>query len=225
MTMPLATMQSGVAHWTFQNVQPSHQRSIELNVLLAGPSHLGETLHDLLRFPPWWNGVSQGSFVTTYDPVLLCAMDPNDKQVMPEGVGSEHWTAMGTELTYTVRFQNTGNAYAQDVEVVDQLDAVLDWSTLRVLSTSHTLRTAVAPTGEVRFQFPDIQLPDSATDMAGSQGYVRFAIDHLPNLPEATEVNNTAAIYFDLNPPIITNTVLNTLTYGTVWVNEQSRDG
>lgn len=221
MTMPMATVQSGVAHWNFQNVQPSHQRSIELNVLLAGPSHLGETLHDLLTVSATLNGAVQGSFVNTYDPVLLCAYDPNDKQVMPEGVGTAHWTAMGTELIYTVRFQNTGNAPAQDVELVDQLDADLDWSTLRVLSTSHTLRTVIAPTGEVRFQYPNIQLPDSATDLAASQGYVRFAIAHLPNLPEATEVNNTAAIYFDLNPPIITNTVLNTLTYGTVGVNEQ----
>ena len=90
-----------------------------------------------------------------------------------------------------------------------------------MLSTSHTLRTAIAPTGEVRFQFPNIQLPDSASDLVGSQGYVRFAIDHLSNLPEATELTNTASIYFDLNPAIITNTVLNTLTYGTVGVNEQ----
>lgn len=221
MTLPSATVQSGVAHWTFQNVQPSHQRSIELNVLLPGPTHLGETLHDLLTVSSVVNGVSQGSFVNTYEPVLLCAYDPNDKQVMPEGVGTEHWTAMGTELTYTVRFQNTGNASAQDVEIVDQLDADLDWSSLRVLATSHTLRTAVAPTGEVRFQFPNIQLPDSASDLVGSQGYVRFAIDHLSNLPEATELTNTASIYFDLNPAIITNTVLNTLTYGMVGVNEQ----
>ena len=221
MTMPAATVQSGVAHWTFQNVQPSHQRSIEVNVLLAGPAHLGQTLHDLLTVSAVVNGVSQGSFFASHDPVLLCAYDPNDKQVMPEGSGTEHWTAMGTELTYTVRFQNTGNTYAQNVELVDQLDADLDPSSLRVLSTSHTLRTTVAPTGEVRFQFPNILLPDSATDLVGSQGYVRFAIHHVSNLAEATELANTASIYFDLNPPIITNTVLNTMTYGTVGVSEQ----
>ncbi len=49
-------------------------------------------------------------------------------------------------------------------------------------------------------------LPDSATDMAGSQGYFKFRIPLSEGLPNMTEVENTAAIYFDLNPPVITNT-------------------
>ena len=31
------------------------------------------------------------------------------------------------------------------------------------------------------------------------------------NLPHGTEIRNDAGIYFDLNPPVITNTVLNTI--------------
>jgi uncharacterized repeat protein (TIGR01451 family) len=217
---PQATVQGGVAYWTFPSVQPSHHRYLEIVVLLPGPDHLGDTLHDVLTATAMINGVAHSTHVAAIDPVLICAYDPNDKQVFPLGIGEDQLTPMGTMLTYIVRFQNTGNASATDVEIQDQLDADLDLSSMQVVSASHTQRTIVEPSGLVRFRFDGIHLPDSASDMAGSQGYVRFTIRHQQGLPEATEVHNTAAIYFDFNPPIITNTVLNTLTYGTVGIAE-----
>jgi hypothetical protein len=50
-------------------------------------------------------------------------------------------------------------------------------------------------------------LPDSATNPAGSQGFVDFTVYPKPDLPLGTLVPNRAAIYFDHNPPVITNTV------------------
>ena len=62
---------------------------------------------------------------------------------------------------------------------------------------------------EVRFD--NINLPDSASDPAGSQGYFSYVVVHEGVLPPLTEITNTAAIYFDFNAPIITNTVVNTV--------------
>ncbi|MBL8000631.1 MAG: T9SS type A sorting domain-containing protein [Flavobacteriales bacterium] len=205
----------GVQTWSFTNVQPAQQRSIAVVVQLPDFTHMGELMHSTLTATAEHNGSVLATSVAAHDPELTCSYDPNDKQVMPVGDGEEHWTPMGTRLTYTVRFQNTGNSYAEDVEIVDQLDASLVPSSLRVLNASHVVRTTVSSTGEVRFRFEDIMLPDSATDPLGSQGHVRFSIEHAAGLPEATEVQNVAGIYFDLNPPIITNTVYNTLTYAT----------
>jgi hypothetical protein len=47
--------------------------------------------------------------------------------------------------------------------------------------------------------------------MAGSSGYVRFRMRPMPNVPNLTEILNTAEIYFDYNAPVITNTTLTTL--------------
>ena len=44
------------------------------------------------------------------------------------------------ELTYTIRFQNTGTAPAQDIYVLDTLDANLDWSTLKIKNMSHYMQ-------------------------------------------------------------------------------------
>ncbi|MCB0781241.1 MAG: hypothetical protein KDC03_17235, partial [Flavobacteriales bacterium] len=60
--------------------------------------------------------------------------------------------------------------------------------------------------GELSFLFERINLPDSASDPSGSQGFVTFLVDHLPGIAEGAEVTNTASIYFDANPAIVTNT-------------------
>jgi hypothetical protein len=45
----------------------------------------------------------------------------------------------------------------------------------------------------------------------GSNGYFKFKIDQVPNNPDGTVIYNDAAIYFDFNPPIITNEVFHTI--------------
>ena len=58
-------------------------------------------------------------------------------------------------------------------------------------------------------RFPNIMLPDSASNPAGSQGYIQYRIKPLANLPVGTQIENTAHIYFDFNPAIVTNTTVN----------------
>jgi hypothetical protein len=52
-------------------------------------------------------------------------------------------------------------------------------------------------------------LPDSTTDYEGSMGFFQYRLKPLPNLPNGTQIENTAYIYFDYNAPIITNTTQN----------------
>jgi hypothetical protein len=56
--------------------------------------------------------------------------------------------------------------------------------------------------------------------LEASQGYFSYEIMEQPNLPLNSEVLNTAYIYFDFNPPIITNTTLN--INGYVGISEQT---
>jgi uncharacterized repeat protein (TIGR01451 family) len=143
---------------------------------------------------------------------VLCSFDPNDKQVAPVGMGPEGFVPSGTELMYTVRFQNTGTIAATFIHVKDQLDADLDPLSFRVLSHSHLMQVSISPTNEVDFFFDNINLPDSTSDEPGSHGYVIYAISPLSGTPQGTEIENTAYIYFDFNEPVITNTTLNTIS-------------
>lgn len=144
---------------------------------------------------------------------VLCALDPNDKQVEPKGYGEAGAIDIGTErLTYTVRFQNTGNDTAFTVMVRDRLHAWLDPATIEVLGSSHPLTSLnVENDGEAVFLFNNILLPDSNVNEAASHGYVVFSIGVRPGAPNGTTIENSADIYFGDNEAVVTNTVLNTL--------------
>lgn len=211
--------------WDFAAVQPSHIRQVEVRVNTASASYLGTLMNDVVTAEARQNG--QVLFTTTYayHPMLMCAYDPNDKQVLPTGTGNQHVTPMETTLDYTVRFMNTGNLPATDVVIVDQLDANLDPSTLHIVGSSHAVHVVLEANGIVRFEHMGINLPDSGSNYVGSQGYVRFTIRPLSALPEGTVVENTAEIYFDNNPAIVTNTVFNTFADGATAVNDFEVDG
>lgn len=216
------SIDGGVLTWLFPNTQPSHQREVYIVVHLPGSDHVGETLHDLVEATALIDGVPASVDSRIYAPILLCAVDPNDKQVVPAGEGAQHLTPMGSKLFYHVRFQNTGNAPAGTVTILDTLDADIDAASLQMLNGSHTFRALLQPDGVLRITFENINLPDSGSDHLGSQGFVRFRVDHLEGLAEGTQVNNTADIYFDNNDAVITNTTLNTLTYGSLTSVEET---
>jgi uncharacterized repeat protein (TIGR01451 family) len=146
---------------------------------------------------------------------VLGSYDPNDKQVFPQGVGERGVVAPGTELQYRIRFQNTGTWYAYHVRILDTLDVNLDFETFQVLDASHSykLYTYTLPSGQVvlKFAFENIMLPDSGRDYWGSQGYVVFRIKPKGNVALGTEIRNRAGIYFDYNPVVMTNEVVNTV--------------
>ena len=140
-----------------------------------------------------------------------CSYDPNDKAANPAGVGSQHYTLFSDELEYTVRFQNTGNDTAYNVVIRDTLDSDLELSTFRILGSSNPVLTDLQPNGTARFSFINIMLPDSNVDEPGSHGFVSYAIKSKTGLAENTLIDNTAYIFFDYNPAVITNTTSNTL--------------
>jgi uncharacterized repeat protein (TIGR01451 family) len=138
--------------------------------------------------------------------------DPNIKSVYPAGACKENYALKNEVLTYTVQFQNTGSADAIDIYILDSLDADLDINTLRVVGQSHRpMITEVLPGRVMKFRFDNIHLPDSNTDEKGSHGYVIYEIMPNSGLPNGTIVKGKAGIYFDFNPPVMTNEVKNTL--------------
>ncbi|MFT5819833.1 MAG: putative repeat protein (TIGR01451 family) [Crocinitomix sp.] len=148
----------------------------------------------------------------TLEQIILCGYDPNDKIPKPLGEGEFGYISPATEdIEYLIRFQNTGTDTAFNVVIKDQLDENLDWYSITPLAYSHDMSFEMDMDGEVSFIFDNIMLPDSGANQLGSQGFVKYRIDLKPDLPLETSIFNTANIYFDLNPAVITNTTINTL--------------
>ena len=139
------------------------------------------------------------------------AFDPNDKRAYPKGYGPEHFIEPNTEVEYHIRFQNTGTDTAFTVVIEDPLDSALDITTIRPGASSHPYRFEIKPGRLLSFRFDNILLPDSTVNEPASHGFVKFRVAQLPNLPDGTQIHNTAAIFFDFNEAIITNTTLHTI--------------
>ena len=200
-------------YWTYNGLNPGESRIIELRIQMPGVDEIGETL-SFNAFAYLFDSNSQtitDSFEYEYQDILLCAYDPNDKHVNPMGVGDDDLTLFGQYLNYTVRFQNTGNFPAKDVIIADTLDDDLDLSTFEFLAASHTISEINKRDNAFEFVFNNIFLPDSLSNEPESHGFVSFRIKPKEGLPEGTKINNTAYIYFDQNPAIITNKTRNIL--------------
>ncbi len=197
--------------WKFEDLPPGHSFSREGELTFPGPPTINVGTTIPLETYSDFTDLS-GTYTTPaflLDLLVRCAYDPNDKLVHPSRMGN--YTLWEEDLIYTIRFQNTGNDYAKDVVIKDTLDEQLDAQTFRILGSSHPEKLAVALQEDkiLNFEFRNIFLPDSMQHFDASQGYVTFAIKPKAGLADFTEIQNSASIYFDFNPPILTNTVNN----------------
>lgn len=174
--------------------------------------HAGDTLcFHIYTGVPTTDPVATNNDETICLPVVY-SYDPNIKEVSPKGTGTPGYIPSTVPaLTYTLHFQNTGTAMAIDVKVIDTLDADVTPSSLKILGTSHYMTPQWLAPGVVQFTFNNIYLPDSASDEAASHGFVRFSVAPHAGLATGTQIKNKGYIYFDANPPVITNTTLNTI--------------
>ncbi len=161
----------------------------------------------------WLNDYSPWNNVNQVNSTVVSSYDPNFKQVIPQGVGAAgNIERADSNLQYMVHFQNLGTYYAQNIVIIDTLDPDLDWKSLRPVYSSHkTSNIQISETGVLKYTYKNINLPAKMHDEQGSNGMFTYSIRTKPNLPLGTVFSNTAAIYFDYNEPVITNTTINTL--------------
>lgn len=148
------------------------------------------------------NNPSNNNYTICYS--VVNSHDPNIKETYPEEVEPNYadW------LTYTIHFQNTGNAPAFNIRLADTLDQDLDLSTFQVTDYSHENITTL--NGRVlSVQFANIMLPDSASDPTGSIGFIQYRLKPKSTWTDTRKIKNTAYIYFDFNAPIVTNSTFN----------------
>ena len=96
--------------------------------------------------------------------------------------------------------------------IKDTLSPFLDPATVVPGASNHTYTFDLSGQGVLTFRFDHILLPDSSANEEASNGYVNYSIQQKHNNPVGTVISNNAHIYFDFNPDVVTNTVINTIT-------------
>lgn len=160
------------------------------------------------------NYPSNNDYVTCYN--VVNSHDPNIKEVYPIDVipGFNDW------LTYTIHFQNTGNAPAFNIKLSDTLDTELNLTTFQVTDYSHP-NTSTLSGRVLTVNFSNIQLPDSASDPEGSIGFIQYRLKPKATWQAPYKIKNTAYIHFDFNSPIVTNTTKNSIMKSTVLAEQK----
>lgn len=196
---------------------------IEVQQAVNYPAFLGDTIVSIAIEA--CGDSSTGAWITQFDnydgaPSLdidcrinIGAYDPNDKTPSPQGVGEEHFIYDNTELEYLIRFQNTGSDTAFTIVVRDTISDYLDITSIQPGAASHsyTWRIYGDNVQAVEFTFNNIQLPDSFVNEVASHGFIKYRINQKAANSLGSIIQNTAAIYFDFNEPVFTNTTFHTI--------------
>lgn len=204
--------------YNFSNLQPG--QCVHLDIDYETPINTGLMPGDPIVIDATVNPIAgdltPNNNVTYLARQIVSSWDPNDKAVFPDG----DITIDDNDHNYYIRFQNEGNGNATTIVVRDELDINLDLRSLRNVNASHDYILTIENDNELVFTFNNIQLPPKSVNEPASQGFVAFSISQNGDLPVGTEIENTAAIYFDFNPAIITNTVLNTIVEKTTAISD-----
>ena len=201
------------------NLQPLETKTI--NIVYTIPSIPTVAIGDIIT-----TNVSINSNVTEVNltnntsqsnKVIVASYDPND---ITESHGetieiSEFNTS--DYLYYTIRFQNTGTANAIKVKIKDILPSGLNEESIAMVNTSHDY-ILTRTNNELEWVFDNIFLVPQIVSDELSQGFITFKIKPTSGYTVGTIIENTASIYFDYNPAIITN------TYSTLFVETLEND-
>jgi len=149
---------------------------------------------------PWCN-------LASWEVIATGSFDPNDILVDKDTLTTLE-IANGQYLEYIIRFQNTGNDTAFNIKILNPIDSNrLQLNSIELIASSHPIDLQWRDwERNMEFKFDDVLLPDSIIDEPGSHGFVRYRIKPKISLSAGDSIKNNAAIYFDFNNPVLTNT-------------------
>jgi uncharacterized repeat protein (TIGR01451 family) len=220
-----ATISGNTVTWNLGSLDfATGYEHLQINVMTSLLANIGDTVCNTISVSPISGDNNPGNNSMLHCNDVRNSWDPNMKELSPKGMGAAGNVPPNTEFTYTVHFQNTGTDVAYNIYILDTLDSDLDLSTLKVLSYSHDMHMDLLPGNIMKFNFDNIMLADSNSNEPASHGFVMYSIKTKSGLANGTQMPNTAYIYFDFNPAVITNTTMNTIDIA-LGMNEKENAG
>nr|WP_294934060.1 T9SS type A sorting domain-containing protein [uncultured Flavobacterium sp.] len=196
-TIPTAT---GFTY-DFANLLPNEARSIyvTMQVPTIPTVTLGNTLTNSVSTTVPVNDINAANNTASLTQVIVGSYDPNDK-TESHGDKIVHSSFTSADyLTYTIQFENTGTYQAENVRINDILDIKLDETSLKMVDASHPYTLSQVGT-TLNWNMNGIDL------LPSGKGHVTFRIKPKPGYAIGDIIPNTASIFFDFNPAIVTNT-------------------
>lgn len=205
--------------YNYTNLQPQEVRKIyvQMSVPTIPTVQIGDIVTSNVMINTTNSDIILSNNSATLNKTIVAAFDPNDKHenhgptIVKDNFTNEDY------LVYTIRFQNTGTAPTSTIRVEDFLDAKLNPATVRMIDASHNYVLSMQ-NNHLVWKFDPIFLTPMSVDEDNSHGYITFKVKPFQGYQVGDIIPNTASIYFDTNPAIVTNTFQTEFT--TVLSNE-----
>ena len=204
-TLNPTSVTSSLATWNPNILLPGESNFFVARYLIPTFKLPGSLIYNYAHIEPSQNDVNPSNNNSTWEVFTTGAIDPNDILVDQDSVDIFD-LQNNLYLEYLIRFQNTGNDTAFYVNVLNKLPETLIDSTIEIITSSHDMDVHYNPSIRLlEFTFNNILLPDSNVNKFGSNGFIRYRIKPSNLLQPFDIISNQAAIYFDYNPPVLTN--------------------
>lgn len=203
-TRTTSTITSDTITFSMLSMPPGAADTLNINLGIANSVKNGDTLAFTAVALPQVTDATPGDNQASLREMVRNSFEANDKTEAHGGLYTSNMQAAGEPFHYLVRFQNNTADTAFYVTVKDTLDDRIDIRSLKTVSSSHPYTFSIE--GNIAtWQFNKIKLVNAATNDAGSHGYISFTIEPAGELQTGDSIVNKAAIYFDFNLPVITN--------------------
>lgn len=150
---------------------------------------------------------------------IVASHDPN-KMMLKNRRMNYRFTGKKRELSYKVRFQNTGEGPAKKIAIGIRTADVLDLSTIKITDSqpkcipcdsayaNQSCLDTIVSKDSVQFVFRNIYLPGvkqkGVSDLDSTMGFIAYSVK-FKKKPKKLPFDSQAAIVFDKNEPIYTN--------------------
>ncbi|MFN8153762.1 MAG: T9SS type A sorting domain-containing protein [Bacteroidia bacterium] len=212
--------------WSLPALMPFQTGSIIVTVNVNTGLPIGTLINSTAHIEPYFTDVNPSCNNSNWEVYTIGSLDPNDIIVNRSDFTTTELSA-SPWLEYIIRFQNTGNDTAFTVKILNPIDTnKLDISSIEFVNASHPVNINwINYQRNMEFKFENILLPDSTTNEPLSHGFVRYRIQPKTTLNAGDTIPNFAAIYFDFNEPVITNTAKTIIVLPTGLTNTSPTPG
>jgi hypothetical protein len=206
-TLPPSQITPDSVIWNLPALTPFQTGSIIVTVNVNIGLPIGTLINSSAHIEPYATDDNPSCNNSNWEVFTTGSFDPNDILVNEDTLTTTQLNN-APWLEYIIRFQNTGNDTAFTVKILNPIDTnKLNLSTIEFVYASHPVNLNwINYQRNMEFKFENILLPDSNTNEPLSHGFVRYRIQPKTNLSAGDSITNFAAIYFDFNEPVITNT-------------------
>ncbi len=193
--------------YPFTNLLPYESRYIYVyfQVPTIPTVNIGQLLTNSASITIPVGDINMANNTSTLTQDIRSSYDPNDKQESHGGKIVHSTFTSNDYLTYTIQFENTGNANAINIRVNDILDTKLDETSIRMVDASNAY-VLERVGSNLNWKFDGINLPPSVANTQIGHGTILFQIKPKPGYAIGDIIPNFASIYFDFNPAIVTDT-------------------